>query len=328
LKDPYEILGVGRNVSQDEILKAYRSMAVKYHPDKNPENPSEASEKFKEVSWAFEVIGDEQKRRNFDSFGPASFSFRSRNSVDDVFENMFSQFFGEQNSQGSRLRIKIGLEEAYSGCSKKVPVEKRGRCEPCRGTGSTEWEPCKRCEGKGFIFTNNGPMRMQVSCSGCAGRGSTSVHKCKDCVGKGYVVESTREVELRIPPGIDDGMQIRLAGEAGDGSDLFVVVNVEKHPSIARQDRFLVGGLEVPYHDLVLGGQAEFDLFGSKISVKIPPRTNAGSRVKIKGCGMPHINNPAIKGDLFLDIKLGMPSSLTEEHESLIRQLSKLGKQD
>lgn len=323
--DPYKILGVEKCSSQEEILKAYRCLALKYHPDKNPEHPHEAAEKFKEVCAAFELIGEEKRRKKYDIFGesPAtSFSFRNRNSVDDIFDNMFSQVFG--NQKNSKIRIKITLEEAYFGCVRKINSEKQKACDLCKGTGSVTWDPCSKCDGKGFIFTNNGSLRVQASCSNCSGRGSISIEKCKECSSKGYIVEGTKEVEVSIPEGIEDGTQIRFAEEAADGGDLFVVVQIDKNKKIIREGKNLFGNIDVPYSTLILGGTVQYDLFGFKIDIKIPPRLNAGSRLRIKNKGMPVTLNPAIKGDLFIDIKLRIPVSLTKEHEDLLSQLSKI----
>jgi len=326
-KDPYQVLGVGKDASHEDIVRAYRGLATKYHPDKNPQNVAEASEKFKEVSAAFEILGDQQKRRDYDfySSGAPSFSFRARNSVDDVFDNIFSQFFGDQRTNSSsRVRVKVLLSEAYHGCVRFVSVEKRSSCKSCSGTGSSSWDVCSKCNGRGFVVSDNGPIKTQTSCSFCNGRGSVSVKKCGDCKGKGYLVESSKNTEVRIPPGIDDGNQIRLAGEAGDGGDLFVVVTVEKDERFSRKGGFLIGRLDVSYSKLVLGGEEEVEIFGSTLKVQIAPRLNAGSRLRIKGQGMPLINNPSLKGDLLLDIGLKMPADLTKEHVKAIERLSKI----
>lgn len=325
-KDPYQVLGVSKDASQEEISRAYKSLATKFHPDKNLQNPSEAAEKFKEISAAFEILGNDQRRRDYDfySSGIPSFSFRSRNSVDNVFDNIFSHVFGDQRSPSSKVRVKVSLAEAYRGCDKTVLVEKHSSCGSCEGTGSSEWSRCSKCEGRGFVIASNGQIKMQMSCAFCQGRGSVSVKKCVNCKGKGYLVNSVRNVEIKIPPGIDEGNQVRLAGEGSDGGDLFVVVSVDKDEKISRQDRFLMGRLEVPYSKLVLGGEENFDLFGSFLKVKIAPRMNAGTRIRIKGQGMPSIRDSSIRGDLILEVCLKMPGDLTKEHSKAIERLSKI----
>lgn len=328
-KDPYLVLGVDRKASQEEISRAFRSLASKYHPDRNPENPQEASLKFKEATAAYELIGDESKRKHYDFYSSAQipgFNFRSRNKVDDVFDNLFPQFFGkgQPHQSSSRTRVRVTLAEAFSGCTRKVKGESHEPCSACSATGSSEWVRCSGCNGSGFLFTSEGSMRIQTSCVHCSGRGSLSRQSCKSCNGRGHVVKSEKEVEVRIPPGVEDGMQIRLAGEAPNGGDLFVVVNVEKHASVERQQRNLISSVDSSYATLVLGGEVSFRLFDSEITVKIPPRTRSGSRLRIKGQGMPFLQNPEIRGDLFLDVNLKIPSSLDAEHEKILRKLEKL----
>lgn len=326
-KDPYRVLGVDPKATQEEITKAYRVLALKWHPDKNPTNLKEAEEKFKEISEAFELIGNPNKRKNYDFYSTQpfpSFSFRSRNSVDDVFNNIFSQVFGDQKTNSTKVRVKISLKECYKGCSKSVKVEKHKFCEGCKGTGSTSWESCEKCSGKGFVFTNNGQLRVQMSCSNCNGKGSISSKNCKECSGKGYLIDSVKDLDVKIPPGIEDGTQIRLAGESSDGGDLFIVVNVDRDQNFVREGKVLIGSVDVPYTTLVLGGKVEFDLFGTKFDINIRPRLNAGSRVRLKNQGMPLMQNPSIKGDLLVDIKLKMPNVLDKEHEKLLNELSKI----
>lgn len=319
-KDPYLVLGVDRKAPQDEIGKAFRSLAAKHHPDKNPENPQESSVKFKEATAAYEMIGDESKRKQYDFYSSHQFvGFRSRNKVDDVFDNLFSQF-----SSASKARVRVSLAEAFSGCVKTVKSESRERCSVCSATGSSDWARCTGCNGSGFLFTSEGPMRIQTSCVHCSGRGSVSKQSCRSCNGRGSVVNSERDVELTIPRGVEDGMQIRIAGEGSSGSDLFVVIGVDKNPSIERQQRNLMTSVDVPYSTLVLGGTVSFSLFDSSIEVKIPQRTRSGSRMRIKGQGMPAIQNPEMRGDLFLDLNLAMPPSLDGEYGRLMRKLSKL----
>lgn len=331
--DPYRVLGVDRKASQDDISKAYRSLAAKHHPDRNPGNVEEASARFKEVTAAWEMIGTEENRRRHDFYGShsASFSFRSRNSVDDVFDNLFSQFFGGANKQGpssARSRVRVTLEEAFRGCSRTVKSEGREVCSSCTGTGSTQWSRCQVCGGGGFVFTSDGNMRIQTSCTVCSGRGSNPSQSCGGCNGRGYKVVSEKDVEVGIPAGVEEGTQIRVPGESPNGGDLFVVVSVERHQSISRQGRNLLSQVEVPYATLVLGGEAKFSLFGSEISIKIPRGTKSGARVRLPGQGMPHLQNPSFRGDLFVDLVLKVPSNVTKEHEGLLHRLAKIESAD
>lgn len=327
-KDPYKVLGVSSSASKEEIHKAFRALASKYHPDRNPEDTESASVKFKEVSAAFEIVGDESRRRQYDLYregGFSGFSFRSRNSVDDIFNNMFSQFFGDQRPSGSRVRIKISLEEAYFGCSKKVEVENHEFCEGCKGTGSSSWDPCGRCGGKGFFSVTQGSFSNRSSCMSCGGKGSIPKENCSSCSGRGHLVSGSREIEVSVPAGIENGSQIRIPNE---GKDIFVYVVVETHSKFERHGHFLLARAFVPYSKLVFGGSEEVDIFGSKISVKIPPRSIPGMKMKIKGKGMPLPQNPNLRGDFVLELRLKIPKSLTKEHEELLRNLMKIESQD
>lgn len=332
MMDPYQVLGVDRTADHEDIAKAYRSLAAKYHPDKNPDDPSGAAQKFKEVTAAFEIIGTQEKRRNYDFYGNKvhSFNFRSRNAVDDVFDNIFSQFFGDQRrgSQGSKVRVKISLREAFLGCEKKVQTERRSGCSECKGTGASLWDSCSGCAGKGFVLVGHGGIKVQSACSICQGRGSVPSKRCQECNGRGYMVDEVKEINVKIPPGIGDNNQVRLAGEAGDGSDLFVIVNVEKDSNFTRQDNFLFGAVDVPYTVLVMGGVATLDVFGTSVSIKIPPRTTGGSRMRVKGQGMPTLQNPAVRGDLFVDLRLKVPKFVSEKHARLLEALAKIEEQD
>lgn len=327
-RDPYLVLGVDRKATQEEINRAFRSLASKHHPDRNPDDPKESSDRFKEVAAAYELLGDEGRRKQYDFYSNGqlpSFSFRSRNAVDNVFDNLFSQFFGPGGRPAAaKSRVRITLAECLSGCVKKVKSESYEKCPDCTGTGSSEWSRCARCEGQGYLFTSEGTMRIQTACVHCSGRGSVSKQSCRRCNGRGQTVSSEREVEVRIPAGVEEGMHIRLPGEADGGGDLFVVVSVDKHPSIARQQRNLTGSMDCPYATLVMGGERKFDLFGTEISVKIPPRTRAGTRLRIRGHGLPALQNPEVRGDLFIDVALRMPKNMSRAHEEAVARLAKI----
>lgn len=329
IKDPYQVLGVKKDASQEEITKAYRVLASKYHPDKNPDNKEEATKKFKEVSSAFETIGDEKKRKEFDSFGSfpfSSFNFRSRNSVDDIFDNLFSNFFENNNSHGgSKVRLKISFEESYFGCLKNVNSEIHKICETCKGTGSSSWESCSSCQGKGFVFFSNGEMKIKSSCSTCSGKGSLSKQKCDACEGKSYIVDFVKEIQVKIPPGIEDGTQIRIAGEAADGGDLFVIVNVEKDSRFIRNGNLLFGNLDVPYSTLILGGKVSYDFLNSKIELNILPKTKPGSKFRIKNEGVPLMRNPSLKGDLIIQVNLKIPEKKVDSrYKKLLNKILEL----
>lgn len=325
-RDPYQVLCVSPSSSKEDIHSAFRSLAAKYHPDRNPDDPESASAKFKEITAAFEILGDEGKRRQYDLYREGSFStfsFRSRNSVDDIFDNMFSHFFGDQRPKGSRVRVKISFKDSYFGCVKEVEVEKHEFCDSCKGTGSLSWESCSRCSGKGFFSVSQGSFSARSSCVSCGGRGSVPKDRCSSCSGLGHRSCGSKKISVKIPAGIENGAQIRIPGD-GANDDVFVYVVVEKHPGFERQGNFIMTRVRTSYPKLVLGGVEEIDLFGSKISLKIPPRTNPGYRLKVKGKGMPTPQNPDVRGDFLVELMLEIPKNLTKEHESLLSKLMKI----
>lgn len=258
MKDYYSILGLQKTASQEEISKAYKELALKYHPDKNPDNLENATKKFKEVQEAFDALSDPYKKSHYDNFQNSAFQFRSRN-AEDIFR-AFSDFFEKTQTNGSKVRIKITLEEAYKGCEKIVSVY--------------ELETAK-----------------------------------------------AKEIIVKIPPGIDEDTQIRIPNAGSDGNDLFVVATILKDDKLKREGKHLFGEIEVPYTTLVLGGKTTYKLFDSNIEIKIRPNTKTGSKIRLKGQGMPILRNPEIKGDLFVTINLKIPNPITEDHKKAIEKL-------
>jgi molecular chaperone DnaJ len=310
MKDYHKILGVNKNSTQEEIDKAYRSLVLKHHPDKNL---GQTTDKFKQIQEAYEFLKNSKA-----SF----FSFNNKNSVDDIFDNIFSKFFGDQkiNNNSSKVRLKISLEEAYKGCEKEVEVDHHKFCEICEGTGGETWISCSKCNGKGFIYKNESIV-VQAACSFCDGKGNNIEKKCKDCNGNGFLVDEKKKIKVKIPSGIVDDTQIRLAGEGSGGGDLYVVVNVQKHSTLERQKNNLCCDFEVPYSILVLGGFENFDLFDEKIKVKIKPGTKTGSKIIIRNLGMTHLENFNLRGNLELTIQLKLPNKLTKEYKESIEKL-------
>lgn len=319
--DPYKILGVSKSSSKEDINKAFRSLASKYHPDKNPDNKEESCVKFKEINAAFEIIGDENKRKQYDYSNFSTFSFRSRNSVDEIFDNMFSHFFGDQRPNISKTRVKITFEESYFGCSKVVDVENYGFCESCKGTGSSSWESCTKCSGKGFFSVSKDSFAAKSSCVVCNGKGSIPNNKCSSCSGVGYISTGLRSIQVDIPAGIENGSQIRISQ---DSEDFFVYVVVEKNPIFERNNSTIYSRIKVSYPKLVMGGTEEFNFLGSNINLNIPKRSIPSSKLRIKGKGMPIPQNPNLRGDLVIELILDMPKNLTSEHEYLLLELVKI----
>lgn len=256
MKDYYSILGLQKNASQEEILKAYRELALKYHPDRNPDDSEESAKKFKEIQQAFDSLSDPYKKASYDDFENSPFQFRTRN-AEDIF-SAFSDFFEKTKINGSRIRVKITLEEAYKGCEKIVKVY---------GSENSE----------------------------------------------------EKEILVKIPAGIDENTQIRVPQPEGD--DLFVVAIIIKDENLKREGRHLFGELEIPYHVLVLGGKVNYKLFDRNIEIKIRPNTKTGSKIRLKGQGMPTLQRSDVRGDLFVFINLKIPQTLTEDHKKSIEKL-------
>lgn len=325
MKDPYEVLGVAKTATSEEIQKAYRRLAAKTHPDANPD--PEASEKFKELSAAYELLSDESKRAQYDQMGRAGsgFRFQQRGPVDDYFNQIYRQHFnqhGQPRLRGLRVRLDITLAEAMSGCTKTVQVHEQSACANCQATGVAEWLPCDTCNGHGVITRTHG-FTIQMTCPGCNGHGRIAAKKCASCEG-GMVVGEKRDVEVEVPAGIDNQTQIRMPFGS---SDLYVLVVVKPHPKIKREGNDLYTEVEVPFSELVLGGEVAVDTLDKQLTVKVKPNTHSGSKYRLRNEGMPSIQNPSVRGDLFVAIQLKMPGKrITKEYKALLEQLSELEK--
>ena len=317
MEDCYKILGIQKNSSQEDIEKAYRSLVLKYHPDKNIEKQKEYTEKFKKIQEAYEYL--------MNSKASSFFRFSQKNSVDDIFNNIFNDIFGDQkkNNNSTRVRLKINLEEAYLGCKKEIEIDKHEFCKNCEGTGGSSWISCKKCEGKDFIQKSDSIL-YKSSCTFCDGKGNTIVNRCENCKGNGFVVKEKNKVKVEIPAGIKDGTQIRLANEGSGGGDLYVVVNINKHSVWERRDNDLLCDFEVSFYYLVFGGLVDLDLFGEKIKVKLKPRTKTGSKITIKNFGMPFLENQNLRGNLELNIQLKLPKEITKDYKELMEKFNNL----
>lgn len=322
MKNYYELLGVEKDATQEQISKAYRRLAREYHPDINPD--PEAGEKFKEIAAAYEVLSDRDKRAHYDRGNSAPFFEFSEGPVDDFVQSVFQQFFHAKTAvNGVRVRLTITLEEAFRGVTKQVEVQNHPRCTQCSGTGVEEWVTCEYCGGEGARLVRHGGFSVKTACPNCR-RGKVASKKCTACNGVGRTIAPPRTVPVEVPPGIDDGFQIKMQSDEGD---LYVAIQIEKHPKFERQERHLFTDLSMYYSKFMLGGEETVDVFGTQVAVKIPPKTNVGSILKLKGQGMPFLSNPAIRGDLFVKLKLKMPDTLTAEYQELIKQLAELEKQ-
>ena len=359
-KDYYEILNIPKDASKSEIKKAYRKLALKYHPDKNPSK--DAEEKFKEISEAYAVLYDDEKRQLYDRYGHAGIDqqysqediFRNAD-FGDIFRNMgfdtgfnfgfediFERFFGNRsgyrqqrgyNSRGADLRydIEISLEDAYNGLETEIRVPRTEKCENCNGSGAkpgTKPVKCPRCNGAGQIKMSRrtafGMFTQIANCDKCRGRGTIIEKPCPECKGRG-TVQKTRNIELKIPQGVDDGSQLRLAGEgeagtAGSG-DLYIVVHIKGHPGFKRRGNDLFTTKEISFPNASLGAKIELGTIDGKTgTLKIPEGTQNGDIHRIKGAGMPKINGYG-KGDLFVEIKVKTPKKLNRKAKKLLEEL-------
>lgn len=353
-KDYYGILGVGKDASQDEIKSAYRSLAKKYHPDVSSESKEVAEEKFKEISEAYEVLSDPEKRRTYDQYGSdavnSQFSgggfswddFTRADDISDIFGDLFGSFFGggrrtQQRGprQGNSLRmdIEVTLNEALTGLKKEVQVPRTVRCESCKGTGGKDGkvETCSQCGGTGQVRsvrqTPFGGMVSVSDCGQCGGRGRTSKEKCPECKGRGHV-QKTSKVEVNIPKGVDEGSTLTLKGLGDAGSDgapagdLYVVIHLKRNPAFERDGANLWTGITTTYPKLVLGGQETIStLEGEKVELNIPKGTQVGSVLRINGKGMPRSLNSSSRGDLFVRVKMDVPLKVSKEETELLQKL-------
>ena len=358
-KDYYEILGIEKNASKADIKKAYRKLALKYHPDKNPDKDS--AEKFKEISEAYAVLYDDEKRQLYDTYGHSGIDqqysqedifrgadfgdiFRGKGfdfNINDIFERFFGQGMGGfnregytyTNTRGSDLRydIEISLEQAYKGVETTIRVPRTETCDNCNGTGAkpgTRKKTCPQCKGSGQLRqtrrTAFGMFTQVSTCNRCQGQGTILETPCPECRGRG-LVQKTRSIELKIPSGVDDGSQLRLAreGEAATGGtgDLYIVIHVKKHPRFKRRGNDLLIIENINFVDATLGTRINVEtLSGKQETLRVPEGTQNGEIFKIKNAGMPTLNRRNT-GDLYVEIHIQTPKNLSHNARRLLEEL-------
>mgnify|MGYP001382231768 FL=1 len=345
-KDYYDVLGVKKNASPEELKSAYRKLAIKYHPDKNPGDKS-AEDKFKEASEAYGVLSDKSKKENYDNFGHAAFEngggqggFGGFSGADfsDIFEDFFGDFGGGRRSssrrssanRGSDLRydLSISLEEAYFGKKQNIQFSTSEKCDTCKGNGSkpgTSPERCSYCGGSGRVRSNQGFFTVQQTCPQCAGSGEEITNPCIDCNGQG-VKQKSKKISVTIPEGVDDGTRIRLAGKGeagtrgGGSGDLYLFVNVKSHELFKRSDVNLFFEFPISIADAALGTTIEIPTIeGKKAKIKIPGGTQDGKQFRLKGKGMPFMRRGDF-GDLYVQVKTEVPVYLNKEQKDLLER--------
>ena len=348
-RDYYEVLGVNKSADESEIKKAYRKLAMKYHPDRN-QGDSDAEAKFKEASEAYSILYDKEKRSAYDQFGHSAvdgssqgggFDFSS-SQFSDIFEDFFgdSSFFGgggrrrKSNNRGSDLRydISINLEEAYLGKKFKVKIPTQVKCDDCSGSGATKGSSpvtCNVCGGAGQVRSQQGFFSIQQTCPQCQGSGSMISDPCKSCRGAGRM-EKTKSLMVTIPKGVDDGSRIRLSGEGeagpngGQQGDLYIFVNVNEHEIFSREENHLFAEIPISMIDATIGGSIELPTIdGGKARLKIPEGTQTGDQFRLKSKGMPNVRNGGV-GDLYIQAKVETPINLSKKQIEILRSFKEI----
>ena len=355
-RDYYEVLGVAKNANADEIKKAYRKAAIKYHPDKNP-GDKQAEEKFKEAAEAYDVLSNEQKRARYDQFGHAGMSgaggaggfgggFGGGFSMEDIFSqfgDIFGGHFGgfggarggRSVNRGSdiRVKVKLTLAEIANGATKKLKVNKYVACDKCGGSGAKDASShatCSTCGGSGYVMqvqnTFFGRMQSQSVCPVCHGEGKVITDKCDKCAGEG-IVKGSEVIEINIPAGVGEGMALTVSGKGnaarhgGVNGDLIVVIEEEANPELMRDGNNLIHNLNITVTTAILGGEVEVPTIDGKAKIKIAPGTHAGKVLRLRGKGLPDVNGYG-RGDIMVVVDITIPTSLTSEEKKLVKELS------
>ncbi len=362
-RDYYEILGISPNVSSEEIKKAYRRLAVKYHPDKNRDNSKEAEEKFKEVSEAYKILSDGEKRKIYDQYGHAGLQadlgaggggftgsdfdpftifnefFGQRSSSGGgggIFDNLFGGRASHRGSQpGSDLQysMEITFKEAAFGTEKEIQVPRYETCSNCRGSGvkpGSSPQTCSTCGGRGSIAVSQGFFSMSRTCTQCHGRGTIIKDPCKECRGSGRV-RRTRRVKVKIPAGIDNGSHLRLTGQGeaglrgGPTGDLYIGIRVRPHPIFKREGDTVICEIPITFTLAALGGEIRVPTLNGRARLKVPPGTQTNKIFRLRKMGIPHLHSSG-RGDQWVKIIVETPVSLSAEQKQLLKKFEEVGR--
>ena len=357
-RDYYEVLGVSKGASADEIKKAFRNTAKKYHPDMHPDDP-ECEEKFKECQEAYAVLSDEEKRRQYDQFGHAAFDGSmgqggggfdfSDMDFSDIFGDLFGGMFGGgfgggRRSSGNgpmkganvRYNLRISFEEAIFGCSKELEFNYKETCSVCGGNRAkpgTTPETCSKCGGKGKVVYSQqsmfGMMQNVANCPDCQGEGKIIKEKCPECRGMGYIVKRVRKT-IDIPAGIDNGQSVRIRdyGEPGRNGgprgDLLVEVTVSRSSVFERQDMNIFSDVNITYGQAALGGDVRIKTVDGEILYTVTPGTQTGTRIRLRGKGVPSLRNKSVRGDHYVTLNVQTPTNLSREAKEALRHFDEL----
>jgi molecular chaperone DnaJ len=358
-RDYYEILGVSRNADQGEIKKAYRRLALKYHPDKNPGDKKKAEEKFKEISEAYEVLSDSQKRSTYDQFGHeglqgafkgGGFSwsdFTHFSDLEDIFGGFedllrgfgiagdFFGFGGRRTRTGPRkgadleYRLEMELKEVASGVEKTVEIPRRELCNVCKGEGAkpgTKKSACARCKGTGQVIATQGFFSISRTCERCGGQGSVIETPCGECRGSG-MIRVKRRIKIKVPPGVDTGSHLRISGEGeagqrgGPRGDLYILIQVNPHEIFERHNNDIFCEIPISFVQAVLGGEVTAPTLNGRVKLKIPPGTQSGQIFRLKGKGIPDLHG-YYTGDELVRVMVETPTGLNEHQQTLLKQFA------
>jgi molecular chaperone DnaJ len=346
-QDYYAILGVAREASSEDLKKAYRKLAMQYHPDRNP-NDKQAEARFKEANEAYDVLKDEQKRAAYDRFGHAAFEqggggraggfdFQAGGGLGDIFDQMFGEFMGGGRRGGGRARggadirqqVEIDLVQAFAGAKASLRVPTRVACDACAGTGSEDKtrsaDACGTCHGAGKVRAQQGFFLVERTCPTCGGAGRVIRNPCRVCQGQG-TVQRERSLQVAIPAGVEEGTRIRLAGEGeagGQGAppgDLYVHIAIRPHPIFEREGANLALRMPIRMSQAALGADVEVPVIdGTKVKVKIPAGTQSGEQIKVRGKGFSVLRSAA-RGDLYIQVLVETPQHLTRRQRELLEE--------
>ncbi|MFT4094411.1 MAG: molecular chaperone DnaJ [Niabella sp.] len=357
-RDYYEVLNISKTATADEIKKAYRKVAMQYHPDRNP-GDKVAEEKFKEAAEAYEVLSDTDKRAQYDRFGHAGLSGSGRGfggggmNMDDIFsqfgdvfgDDIFGSFFGGGRARGGqrargvrgsnlRVKLKLSYEEIAKGVTKNIKVKKYTVCNTCGGNGAKDRgsiQTCSTCQGSGQVRrvqnTFLGQMQTVTTCPDCNGEGTTITSKCSNCKGSGRIY-GEETISIEVPPGVQAGMQLSVsgrgnAGERGGASgDLIVLIEEETHPDLQREGLNVIYDLHISFTDAVFGTNVEVPTIDGRAKIKVPAGTQSGKVFRLKGKGFPNVHSSYEKGDQLIHVSVWTPQNLSEEEKDALEKLS------
>ena len=343
-RDYYQVLGVSREASEEDIKKAYRRLALKHHPDKNPDDRETAEERFKEIVEAYQVLCDGERRALYDRFGHAAFEqagaagFDMNAGFEDILGDLFGDFFGSGRSRtrsrrGHDLRyeLELAFEEAAFGCEKTIAIPRLATCETCNGRGAkpgTAPKTCAQCRGSGQVRFQQGFFSIAKTCGHCNGQGTIIANPCPTCGGSGSQ-QRTHHLSIKVPSGVDSGSRLKLRGEGeaggrgGAAGDLYVVIHVREHPLFQREGTDVVCDVPVSFAEAALGAEVEVPTLDGPARVKVPAGTQSGQSFRLKGHGIKDLNGYG-RGDQLVRVVVETPRKLSQRQRELLEEFARL----